>query len=647
MGRCPTVTTSRQLAAVMFTDIVGYTALSESDEAGALRLVREQEEIVRSLLPGHHGREVKSTGDGLLVEFDSAREATQCAVEIQQRLRVREDQQGVTPLKVRVGIHLGDVERRGADIFGDAVNIASRVESLADPGGVCISEHVFAQVRNKVPYQLEPLGPKSLKGIREPVTIYRVVLPWGTPTPESPSPGLTRLAVLPFANISAEPNDEYFADGLTEELITVLSGLEELQVIARTSVTQYKSTTKSIAQIGSELGVSTVLEGSVRRAGSQLRVTVQLIDVATQGHTWASTFDRQLNDVFAVQAEIAQQVARSLRVKVRPAQEARLRARTNIRPDSYVAYLRGRAMLHVVSGAGLKGVDDLIEEASRLDPENAAAYAALSESTTDIGIEWASARIAETLLTEARKHFEEAIRLDPENAAAYTGLSDAIYIDAFEMSHRWSSQPTPRVDDRKATAECQSLVEKALRIDPGLAEGHASLGRLLLHDSGYASAEEELKLALTLNPSYSAARTWYANLLFQDGRTEEALDQVTAAEELDPSSYAARVNLALNLVGLVSRGPLLDGYRAVYYAVTGRTDKAEESLRRLTALDDGVRGRAQLMAVAYAYLGDLDRCFPSLRLALSRRETHLAWWKAAPRLGSLREDPRFGSLAEP
>ena len=265
----------------MFTDLAGFTPLAQADEAGALRLLKEQEKMIRPILETHRGRKVKSMGDGLLIEFLNALDTVECGVDLQRQAHERNAREGAQPLQLRVGIHLGDVQQRGTDIFGDAVNIASRIEPLAEPGGVCLSDPVYVQVRNKVPYQLEKLGPKSLKGVREPIDVYRIVLPWAKEEAPAPGPSPPRLAVLPLVNISPDPRDDYFAAPLTEELITVLSQIRGLRVISRTSVNQNKGTTKPLALIGSELGADSVLEGSVRKAGDRLRIAVQLIDTRT------------------------------------------------------------------------------------------------------------------------------------------------------------------------------------------------------------------------------------------------------------------------------------------------------------------------------------------------------------------------------
>lgn len=239
----------------MFTDTVGYTASTQANEGRTLDLLRQQVELVRPLLAVHQGREVKSTGDGFLVAFDSALKATQCAVSIQRRIHERNMEGGLAPIRIRIGIHLGDVVQSGTDILGDAVNIAARIESIAEPGGISVSGAVHEQIRNKIPEQLEKLAPTALKGLQVPMEIYRIVLPWTVPDTSPASAVPTGLAVLPFSNISPDPKDEYFADGLTEELISVLSQLRDLRVIARTSVMPYKATSKGVSQIGAELGV--------------------------------------------------------------------------------------------------------------------------------------------------------------------------------------------------------------------------------------------------------------------------------------------------------------------------------------------------------------------------------------------------------
>jgi adenylate cyclase len=620
----------------MFTDMVGFTASAQTNEATALKLLHEQEKLVRPVLAAHHGREIKSTGDGFLVEFRSALQATECAIDIQRRVNERNSRSAVGPIELRIGVHLGDIERRRGDVFGDAVNVASRIGPCATPGGVCISGPVFDLVRNKIPNKLEKLEARALKNVKFPVDLYRVVLPWTVSEAPPASSSATGLAVLPFANISPDPKDEYFADGLTEELITVLSQLRELRVIARTSVSQYKSTSKSISQIGAELGVSSVLEGSVRKAGNHLRITVQLIDVETQDHSWAQTYDRELDNVFAIQAEIATLVAKHLKVDVVAVEQARIEARPVVRPDSYVAYLKGRTLLHSVSPGADKA---------------------------------------------AKAQFELAISLDPKNAAAYSGLADASHVEG------WYSAGVPRP---KWDETGRRLAARAIELDPNLAEAHASLGLILWDNFEYPAAEKEFQLALSLNPSYSLGHIWYAGLLQDEARGDDALSEWRLAEAADPLSpnnlfhvaelliWLGRLDEALpkiqKLGGLEPSSPvyhfLLSRYhlarsdleaclketrraeelspdprgkavfRAWRYALAGKKERLKALLRREEALPGSVE-TTWVIAALYAELGDLDQCFRCLEKARRSHMIYLGPFRLGPRLEPVRSDPRF------
>ena len=282
----------RRLSAIMFTDMVGYTRMSQADEAAALELLEEHRAVLRPLIETHAGTEVKTIGDAFLVEFRSALDAITCAAEIQSKIADRNSRvPDSRKVQVRIGIHLGDVVHSSNDVYGDAVDIASRIEPLAEPGGICISQQVFDSVKNKTDLGIESAGQVELKNVDAPMGVYRVELNRSSESLGNRAPR-ERLAVLPFVNISPDPNDEYFADGLTEELIIKMSEIKGLKVIARTSVMNYKKKEKNISQIGRELGAGSVIEGSVRKAGSKIRVTVQLIDSRTEEHLWASNYDK-------------------------------------------------------------------------------------------------------------------------------------------------------------------------------------------------------------------------------------------------------------------------------------------------------------------------------------------------------------------
>ncbi|MGA7476496.1 MAG: adenylate/guanylate cyclase domain-containing protein [Thermoplasmata archaeon] len=482
---------TRRLAAIMFTDLVGFTASAQSDEAVALARVQEQASLARPLFASYGGRVIKSTGDGFLVEFDSALKAAQCAIEIQRQLRERNARSLAAPLLLRVGIHLGDVEEVDGDILGDTVNLASRIVPLALPGGVCLSEPVADQIRGKLPYGLERLAPKRLKGVREPLVTYRVVLPGTEREPPAEGTPLPRLAVLPLTNISSDPKDEYFSDGLTEELISVLSKIRGLRVIARTSVAQYKGTAKPIAQIGAELGVTAVLEGSVRKAGDELRISVQLVDVRTEEHRWAQSYDRKLENVFAIQAEVAEQTASALKLEMMGSDRNAVRARPTSNLVAYDLYLRG------------------VQASRRFTP--------------GVGQHMQPGR-------DATGYFEDAIRQDPQFSAAHSSLANHL------LAIGGVTQ-----EGQEAFSNARQHVNRALEIDPRSSDAHTARGNLLMQaDFDWPGAESELRQALELNPNNSTAHFWYRSLLTVLQRYAEAKGQLDAGFELDPLWFLAK-----------------------------------------------------------------------------------------------------------
>jgi len=406
----------------MFTDMVGYTTLAQKDETLSLAVLEEQRKLVRPVIAGFNGREIKTIGDAFLIEFPSALEAVKCAYEIQKAAR---EFNISTPeerrINLRIGIHLGDVVESQGDISGDAVNVASRIGPFAEKGGVSLSRQVYDQVQNKFELPLTSLGPKSLKNVGTPIEVYKIDLPWHDKRSSRHPSHLdrSRIAVLPFANISPSSSDEYFADGMTEELITTLSRIRELGVIARTSVIRYKGLTKPVTDIGRDLNVGTVLEGSVRVAGKKLRITAQLVDVATEEHLWSETYDRELEDVFAIQSDIAKRIAKELKIKILKSETLRLEKKATGIPEAYSLYLRGRHSLNTRTEKGLK---------------------------------------------EAIRHFESAIRHDPDFALAYTGLADAYSILA--------SYSLEFIPPREGFPKAKAAAEKAL--SPGRPVGRGT-----------------------------------------------------------------------------------------------------------------------------------------------------------------------------
>ena len=433
---------ARRLAAILAADVVGYSRLMAVDEKGThARLKALRQDFIEPKIAEHHGRVAKLMGDGVLVEFASVVDAVECAAAIQEGVGER---QAELPedrhIAFRIGINIGDVIVEEGDVYGDGVNVAARLEALAEPGEICVARNVYNQVKGKVAFGFEPMGEHRVKNIPEPVTVYRVITEtdplakvlgverfgtrrWRlvaltgaaavvlllaaggaglwlrsehgvppalqqttTPVTANEAPGVPqqvsldryRIAVLPFANISADPEDEYFSDGMTEELISKLSHLHDLSVIARTSVMQYKQTGKSIAEIGRELQVGTVLEGSVRKAGEHLRITAQLIDVASQAHLWSEDYDRDLTDVFAIQSDVAQNVAQALQITLKPAETRQLEKAGTADLEAYNAYLKGLYHFNTLSKEGLGKSIEYFEQAIARDPALAKAYAAMA-----------------------------------------------------------------------------------------------------------------------------------------------------------------------------------------------------------------------------------------------------------------------------
>jgi len=627
----------------MFTDTVGYTASTQANEGRTLDLLRQQGELVRPLLALHQGREIKSTGDGILVEFDSALKAVQCAVNIQRRIYERNSEGGSTPIRIRIGVHLGDVVQNGNDILGDAVNIAARIEPIAEPGGVCISSAVYDQVRTKVAEKFEKLQPKAMKGIEVSLEVYRVVFPWlnnggGPLADESRIADKSRLAVLPFANISPDPSDEYFADGLTEELIANLSLVPGLKVIARTSVIGYRKTEKSVATIGKELGVGTVVEGSVRRSANRIRVTVQVIDVATEEHLWTAKYDDDLDDIFAVQGDIATKVATALPGGLKREHAPTHELEKPKETEAYLQYLQGQALMWKTDEVSLRRSLEFFKKALETDPTFARAYAGMARAYIGLGSEnfmtWQDA------CNLGRVSAEKAIAMDPSLAEAH-GLRAEIAFMADE---------TADVLERE--------VRRALELNPNLAQAHTILAALagsLGIAEAYVAENEE---AYRLDPLSPPTIRSLGNAYFFSGRFDDALAHWKKTLEQAP----------------------IDGYRGLadYHILRGDFDQAEYVVKELERIAPGSdlallcrgwlaaargdratamkmieklqetsrEGYARQSSVGFIYfaLGDIDRFFEVMFATAKAHTMQAARVRMSPLFAGARRDRRFVEL---
>lgn len=629
----------RRLAVVMFTDVVGYTSLTQKDEAHAMKLLEEQRALVRSFLLRHRGREVKTIGDAFLVEFESALEAVRCAFDIQQSLHELNSERDVDRrILLRIGVHLGDVIHSQNDVYGDAVNVASRIEPLAPPGGVCISAQVHDHVKNRADFHLVSLGNKELKNVGEPVEVFRVVFPWEKQESRGVALDKMRIAILPFTNLSSDPEEGYFADGVTEELITSISGVRQLTVIARTSVMGYKGTTKKVKEIGRELEVGTILEGSVRKAGNRVRITAQLIDTATEGHIWAQNYDRQLEDVFAIQSEIAEKVAGELKVRLVEDERRVIEKRPTENTEAYTFYLRGRELIREMTEPSLRQALVIFERAIVMDATFAKAHAAVALCHTEL----------------------------------VTG-----FFESYEQ----------------AMPKAEISVNKALQLDPELAEAHATRARIDFQEDNVLECEAEARRAIELNPSLADAYFSLSSVFLLKGDIKEGLKASEACYRLDPvlTRYVERLGLLYFYFGMEAMAlehwektmqvAPAGTYRAMaeYYLNRGDIEKAKELHSRAEALDpthrwatwmrgfmaarsgdrDGALGvireiekkwlgATNLNDIAFIYhaLGDLDSYFAYVNRATDQHTLRYMYVMYCPLLAKGRDDPRYQAMVQ-
>ena len=476
---------NRKLAAILSADVKGYSRLMREDDVATVDTLRAYREAMFRLIQKYRGRVVDSPGDNVLAEFGSIVDGVECAVGIQKDLQARNAELSESRrMEFRIGINLGDVIKEGRRIYGDGVNVAARIEGLAKPGGICLSGIAYDQVESKLPLVFEYLGEQSVKNINKPIRVYRVQMEGREadaavnrelPLPERPS-----IAVLPFVNISGAPEQGYFSDGVTEEIITGLSKIPRLFVTARNSSFAYKGQPVKIRQIGRELGVQYVLEGSVRRAGDRIRVSAQLIDVMTDKHMWAERYDRELKDIFAIQDEITMNIMIALQVKLTDGDQAALRAKGTDNLEAYLTYLQAMEYFREFSKEG-------------------------------------------NVL--ARQKHQEAISLAPEYASAYAGLALTYLLDLW---HGWSA------DAGKSLELALQYAQKCLAIDESFSEAHVTLGLVHLLMRQWEKAIEACELAVSLNPNGADSIGILAIVLRTVGRVEEALAMLEKAIRLNP-----------------------------------------------------------------------------------------------------------------
>ena len=555
----------RRLAAILSADVVGYSRLMGIDEAETLsRLNALRRELIDPAIAAHSGRVVKLMGDGALVEFASAVDAVTCAIEIQRQLR-EHDASGseADPIRFRIGINVGDIIIEGEDILGDGVNIAARIEGIAEPGGISISEDAWRQVQGKVAANFVDAGEQSLKNIARPVRVYRLDLAQKVASTSQASrplpaqPDKPSIAVLAFNNMSGDPEQEYFSDGISEDIITDLSKLSELHVIARNSSFTYKGKPVDVKQVGRELGVRYVLEGSVRKSGNRVRVTGQLIDAGSGAHIWADRYDRDLTDIFAVQDELTHEIIAALKIKLSAAEKALIADSGTKNVSAHDFFLKGRELMF-----GSKRDRDIFEQfmscfrrAIELDPNYATAYAGLGMGYSfDYQNHWSDA--PEKSLDQAQRLVDEAIAKDDKDAfARFVAAVVATWKKDYE---RWAheSDKALALNPNYALAlltrgnvhiytgeptKAIPYIERAMRLDPGPQHGQYVhfLGTAYFVAGEYETAATCFKDRITINPTTDLSRAFLASALGHLGRHEEARQVWHELKEINPRySYA-------------------------------------------------------------------------------------------------------------
>jgi adenylate cyclase len=631
---------TRRLAAIMFTDIVGFSRQMGADEARTLRLLTAHNQIVEQAVAAHKGAVIKTVGDAFLVDFPSVVNAVQCAQQIQAQFRVHNaDKETTDQIHIRIGIHSGDIVQRDGDVFGDGVNVASRLQALAEPDTICISHVVYREVEKKLPLgtvvslgrpklknitQREPiyaLLPMQPKGFRQHLRVLRLqarrvttshfarvalvggllvgggIITFLSPfsiirTPQStirnqealplPLPDKPSIVVLPFVNISEDPKQEYFSDGITEDLTSDLSKISSLFVISRNTAFTYKGKAVKLPEVSRELGVRYVVEGSVRKAGDQIRITAQLIDATQDQHLWSERYDRPLTEIFALQDEIRQKIVTALKVKLTPDEQERFQRAPTNNLEAYDYYLRGlesfgRAFYERKKEANAQA-RQMYEKAIELDPQYAGAYAGLGQTYWLDGLYvWNTDRAQ--FLERAFELGQRAVALDDSLSLPHRVLS---------LTYLWKKQHD------QAIAEA----ERAITLDPNNADGYGNLGNILPFAGRPEEGIELIEKAMRLNPHYPPL--YLLNLGFayrEEGRYEEALAPLKKVLTLNPNFAPAHWNLA------------------ACYAELGRLEEARAEVAEALRLNPNASLEVMKQNTPYKNPADLERFLAALRKA--------------------------------
>jgi adenylate cyclase len=576
----------RRLAAILAADVVGYSRLMERNETAThTALTARWKEVLEPLVEQHQGRVFKRTGDGVFVEFGSAVNAVECAAALQGAMKAaNEDVPEDQAIVLRVGVNLGDIMVEDSDLFGDGVNIAARLEMLADPGGVAISDSVYQHVHGRVGIDFADGGLHEVKNIERPVHIWtwspngrtkataRTIVEAPPPLPARPS-----IAVLPFDNMSGDPEQGYFADGITEDIITDLSKVSGLFVIARNSSFAYKGQAPDIRKVSRELGVRYVLEGSVRRAANRIRINAQMIDGTTGGHLWAERYDRGIEDIFAVQDEVTRTIVSALKVKLTPSEETRRESRGKVDPEAYDLLVRSRQTMLQLSATTSMESRVMLERVLTIEPGLAAAYARLSIITFAEYVNRWNEATPENLV-QAMALAQKAIELDDTEPQAHISLAIAL---------TWAR----RLDEAEGSAE------RAVALDPNSADAHTSLGNIRDFQGRHEDAVALYTRAHRLDPQFDMSLHFLGRALLTLGRFDEA-----------EIAFKKRLTLA-------PRSDMTRFYLACLYGRTGRQEEARRYWRETLEVNPNFSVGHLKQVLPYRDPDTLDRLVDGLREA--------------------------------
>ena len=693
-------TEERKLAAIMFTDMVGYSALAQRDDKVALELLEEHRRLLREIFPRFHGTEIKTIGDAFLVEFGSALEAAQCAIEIQRTLAKRNhDVTSDRRIELKIGIHIGDVVHRDGDVYGDGVNIASRIEQLAGAGGICVSMDVERQIRNALEARFEKFGTADLKNIKLPMDLFRIVLPWekgaepsaaraskkspvlvpvavlvilallagwwfmqrsnknqqpaathAVPAAPANAPDQKSVAVLPFVNLSDDKGSEYFSDGVSEELLTVLQKIPGMHVAARTSAFSFKGKNATAQEIGQKLGVAYLVDGSVRKSGDAVRIAARLARADSGQELWSENFTRNLKDVFAVQSELA---------------------------ETIVAQVRGQLTGGAAGSADKEKIQAEVQAAEKGGTKNVQAHELYLQGR------FYENRHSDKSAREALSAYQHAVELDPRFARAWAGVA---------RTHTWiagfATEGGQKTFDAHL-ASARDAIARALAIEPDLPDAlYARAWIETNFDFNWSAATQTVSKAMALAPADPNVLIAAANLETALGNTDRAIEIYRKAVELDPVNAQSRSFLAFGLantkrfaearaeyarvIELSSSAPWAHAGLGLAYLLQNKFEEAAteaqadagEWARLLivscarwaekrvpesdAALNELIKNESELaafqIAQAYAFRGDKDKAFEWLERARRQRDPGLGDLLKDPLLENLHSDPRWNAF---